>query len=496
VLAVFAALLVVGCGRGVSDEVGSASVADAVSRARDAEGRYISWREHLVDDVSLDGTQLSGSDGLVAGDLDGDGFEDIVSVHEGDTTYDGVARGHVRIAFGTGDAHRWHNVTLSEGPDAGAAEDAAIGDMNGDGWPDIVVACELAHLIYFQNPGGDAARTSPWPRLIPANARDRGSFIRVFLADFDGDGIHEVVTPNKGEQNPDRETATLDPISWFDAGGRPLDDEWEEHELARVRIPINSHVVDLDADGDPDIVAGSRGEARIFWFENTSSEGTISFDEHTIEIAGTSAPPEAARPPRLRGETRSLVTGFNMDFPDLSGDGRPDIVISEWPGHLVWLEQPSVPKASWQLRYIGTQRPDVLVGIAAADIDGDGDDDVFAGAYSSGPRDQDGEQITAADALGRLSWFENPGELDGYWTRHDVSRRKRGMFDKFLPRDLDGDGDVDFLGTRGNSMPYDGVFWLEQVRSTEPAPAFEPARETDSEQMPLADQASITNSLP
>jgi hypothetical protein len=59
------------------------------------------------------------------------------------------------------------------------------------------------------------------------------------------------------------------------------------------------------------------------------------------------------------------------------------------------------------------------------------------------------------------------------------------MFDKFIADDVDRDGDVDFLGTRGNSSPYDGVFWLEQVRSTEPAAAFSRARPTESEEMPL-----------
>ncbi len=59
------------------------------------------------------------------------------------------------------------------------------------------------------------------------------------------------------------------------------------------------------------------------------------------------------------------------------------------------------------------------------------------------------------------------------------------MFDKFVPRDMDGDGDADFVATRGNSAPYDGVFWLEQVRSTDPRPSFERAREADRQEARL-----------
>ena len=51
--------------------------------------------------------------------------------------------------------------------------------------------------------------------------------------------------------------------------------------------------------------------------------------------------------------------------------------------------------------------------------------------------------------------------------------------------DMDQDGDVDFVATRGNSAPYDGVFWLEQVRSSEPLPSFERARIDDSREAPL-----------
>ena len=60
------------------------------------------------------------------------------------------------------------------------------------------------------------------------------------------------------------------------------------------------------------------------------------------------------------------------------------------------------------------------------------------------------------------------------------------MYDKWVARDLDGDGDLDFLGTRGNSEPFDGVIWLEQIRSREATRVFVQARASDSEQLTLA----------
>lgn len=57
--------------------------------------------------------------------------------------------------------------------------------------------------------------------------------------------------------------------------------------------------------------------------------------------------------------------------------------------------------------------------------------------------------------------------------------------DKWLLQDLDQEGDLAVIGTRGNSEPYDGVIWLEQLRTQTPRPSFQQARHEDSEQMPL-----------
>ena len=489
------ALALSGCQRPAPIPVPSVpeTVADTPTDARAPDGQYISWVEHIIDAEDVNGgVPIRGGDGIAMADLDGDGFEDIVTAQEDSN--------HLRIAFGTGDPDVWVLRTIAEGGIVGAIEDVSVGDLNGDGWPDIAAACEEAHLAYFQNPGADA-KTADWPSLVPPVTQGRGSWLRVFVTDIDGDGRPDLTAANKGGsdivQVGEGETVNR-ATSLFTLSGPPLEaDSWQEQVLFEEGIPNTALPLDIDGDGDLDVLAAKRVKRQLVVVRNlgTSDAGTLEYDTLPVRIAPAFDAPD---------DWTGTADAFQADVADLNGDGRVDLVLvvvetskadPMLPSGFGWLEQPEDLSAPWRYHRIGHILPDWVTGIHLADIDGDGDLDaitggysglnILAGSYSGASRDFDEPTVTAADSVGRIAWFENPGDPAAEWARHDISRRVRGMYDMFVSRDMDGDGDLDIIAPRGNSGSYDGVFWLEQVRSDEQRAAFTAARESESRHLPL-----------
>jgi len=473
---------------------GQPTVAATPVTATAADGQYISFIEHRIDDEGLNGgIALRGGDGLAMADIDLDGHEDIASVHEDSN--------HLRLAFGTGKLGKWELLTVAQGADVAAIEDVAIGDLDGDGWPDLVAACEDAHLIFFRNPGRNA-RTSAWDRLIPEDTQGRGSWLRVFLADLDSDGHLDIIAPNKGSADiidPSANSSADHPTSVFFLDGDPLEQSsWREQVLYRNGVPNTAMPVDIDNDGDLDVLAAERMTQQLVMLENAgATPGGIAMHDYGVSIA-----PGFATASGWRATSGALQSAF----ADLDGDGRQDLVAAftetgatgdNSPPLLAlgWLRRPASLDQPWTYFRIGDTLPDVIIGISLADIDSDGDLDamtggysglnIMTGAYSGATRHADDPRVTPSSTVGRMAWFENPGDPREAWRRHDISRQVRGMYDAFVARDLDHDGDMDFVATRGNSGNLDGVFWLEQLRTPEPRPAFVPAHRNDSRALPL-----------
>ncbi len=427
----FCVLALAACGESVP-----AGVQDLDTEAVDSEGRYISWREHWIDDQASSGIELRGAVALAVADLNQDGRTDVASVFS--------EPGFVRVAYGRESPDDWLRLSLAEGAEARGAADLAVGDMNGDGRLDIVVAA--AGLLYLENPE-ESAPGFRWARTPPAASTDGGPWRRVSLADLNGDGALDAAAAN------------AEAVFLFTPGDDPSQPgSWESTEVGPFDQALTLKSVDLDRDGDMDVFVG--GASELVWFSNAGDGAEPAFERRTIASVGGWA-----------------------DVADVNGDERLDVVVGRG-SEIQWLEQPADAAAPWPEHAVGSIAPDQVAGLRLTDLDGDGKVDLLAGAASDGPADEDSEALGPESPLGRLCWFQNPGEAKE-WARHDIVRRVRGGFRAFVAADMDQDDDVDFIGVRSSSGEYDGVFWMQQLHSDAALVRFQAGRDEDSQAMPL-----------
>jgi hypothetical protein len=219
---------------------------------------------------------------VVAVDLDGDGREELISVHGYDTSY-GV--------LGSYDVSTGH-FALRDSEYAGQTPVAlAVGDTDGDGRPDLVVANRDARRVSIL-PGTGLARSG---KAVFNEARRTpvgDNPLSVAVGDLDGDGMPEAVSA-------DGSAAGLSLL--LNQHGLIQ----ERRELPLGPSPSVVRLSDIDADGDLDVICLARpgSSARLMVLENRGG--------------ATFASPLAIDP---RRDLASLEAG------DLDGDGIAELI--------------------------------------------------------------------------------------------------------------------------------------------------------------------------
>lgn len=268
------------------------------------------------------------------GDLDGDGDLDIV-----------LAKGRhwpladfVLLNDGAGGFNERH--ALDASPDR--TYTAALADLDGDGDLDLVVGNDRPDdkRIYFND--GAASFTlagtfgdPSWPTR------------NVTVADLNGDSRPEIVVANRG--GPENRSANY--VCVNDGSGA--------FPGCRVLSRNSATTIgagDLTGDGFRDLFVPHRDGGQSYLYVN---DGRGGFSEtHAV------GPPESA--------TRAVT------FGDLNGDGRLDIVLGDQLGGGVWL-YPGRDGITFEARRQIADPADNAYSLALADLDGDGDLDVVVG---------------------------------------------------------------------------------------------------------------------
>ncbi|TSA16360.1 hypothetical protein D4R75_13585, partial [bacterium] len=234
--------------------------------------------------------------GTVAiGDLDGDGKPDLAVPNNGSKTVSVFRNQSSRGSISSGSFAEKVDFATGTWP-----LDVAIGDLDGDGRPDLTVTNNgSASISVFRNIStlGSISFAPKVDFLLPGYPTPA----YVAIADFDGDGKADLAVTNSQGKSVSvfRNTSMIGSISFasivdFTTGNAPE------------RIAIG----DLDGDGKPDIAVVNLGSSSstVSVFRNTSTSGSISFDAKVDYATG--------------------VYFYGLAMGDLNGDGKPDLAVT------------------------------------------------------------------------------------------------------------------------------------------------------------------------
>lgn len=231
---------------------------------------------------------------------------------------------------------RSDNSSPFNGIDVGGLSAPNFADLDGDGDFDMVVGELDGVLNYYENTG---TKSSPIyaPRTgitNPFDGIDVGQESTPDFADLDNDGDLDLVV---GEQDGtlnyfenvgaisspifDQQTGSDNPFDGLDVGARS-----------------NPHFVDLDGDGDQDLVVGN-GSGTLHYFRNapvvTANNSTITVDEGaTASNTGTYSDPDQSNSASLTASIGTITDNnngtwsWNYETTDGSADSQTVTITS------------------------------------------------------------------------------------------------------------------------------------------------------------------------
>ncbi|MFH0843364.1 MAG: FG-GAP-like repeat-containing protein [Bacteroidota bacterium] len=256
----------------------------------------------------IDFTTGVGPEGIVIGDIDGDGKPDLAVANFHSTSVS-VFR-NTCITGSISETSFAPSVNFHTGMGSNPCS-VAIGDIDGDAKPDLAVTNGSGNTVtIFRNTSSSGSITTaslaPGVDFITGNGPRK-----IASGDLDGDGKPDLVIAN----NISNSISVLRNTGLF--GSITAGSFAEKVDFTNNDAPICTAIGDIDGDGKPDLVVSTTG-FKISVFRNTSTSGIIETGSFGTNV-----------------DFNTGMSPLNFGIGDIDCDGKPDLVVANYGSNTV-----------------------------------------------------------------------------------------------------------------------------------------------------------------
>ncbi|MBI4880391.1 MAG: FG-GAP repeat protein [Planctomycetes bacterium] len=399
-----------------------------------------------------------------AGDVDGDGYSDVLAGSDRQNNHAG--RVHLWRGGPTGPAALPDWIADGSQPDANlGASVAAAGDVDGDGFADVLAGAPgqgaaplgAGRAVVYRGGAGGPSAAAFWT-YDGTQENGRLGFSVAPAGDVNGDGFADVLAGAPGESTSYPGEGRAHGFHGSPAGPSAAPDWTGTGGSVGAAFGRSVYTAgDVNGDGLADVLIGAPFHS-----------GAHAFEGRAALYPGSQAglAPEAAW--SVHGDAPSAWLGLAVaPAGDVNGDGFGDILIgtashggspASEGGALVFHGAPAGPAQSSTWSFSGAENGEQLglTVAAAGDLDGDGFGDVLVGApgFDGGLVDQ-----------GRILFFRGaqtgPATSPDWWAAGGQAGARLGAA-LAAAGDVDGDGFIDLLA---GAPGFDGAAGADAGRA-------------------------------
>lgn len=217
-------------------------------------------------------------------------------------------------------------------------------------------------------------------------------------------------------------------IYWFESPSDPINGDWTPHMFDPADLSFLHDVIVADVDND-----GVADEIVIVTENRAIFDGVKWYDIPTGNF-------ELSWPATIVFD-QGQDNDSGLAVADIDGDGRNDIVYNRY-----WFRAPEDPfTPNWEV-FVYDPTETNTSNLVVADLNGDGRLDIIVA---------EGHSFSDSFAPSHIEWWEAPPDpTAGGWIRHPISSRPLDHPENLAVVDIDGDGDLDII--TGELMIFDG----------------------------------------